>query len=82
MWVPREINGKKVDSKPFILPFLYDLESGCLVSNSGTTPVYKEVQNSLFVSLIYMLQFDDNVSGKTGQLDCILLKPLVIESAN
>jgi hypothetical protein len=82
MWAPREVNGKPVESKPFILPFVYDLEAGCLISNSDGKPVYKELQNALAASVDYMLEFDDNVGTKPQQLDCIVLKPIFIGSAN
>ena len=81
-WIPRKINGKAVESKPFILPLLYDLESGCSVKDSGGKLVYDAIPNSLSTALFYILHFEDNVGSKETQLDCTLLNPLIIESIN
>jgi len=77
-WVPSVINNKKVESKPFILPLIYRLESGCQTHSS---------QGDIGSAIINILNFDGNESNTKkendkGQLNCILLVPLNIFSQN
>ena len=71
-WLPRRINGKAVESKLFILPLIYEMEAGCSINK---IPVNDGTSNSL----LRLLDFGGN---KETQLDCILLKPLHVFSAN
>ncbi|MBS1520009.1 MAG: hypothetical protein JST50_03345 [Bacteroidetes bacterium] len=75
LWLPRRINGKAVESKLFVLPLIYEMEAGCYVSK-------KTVNNGTANSLLNFLDFEDENGNKLNQLDCILLKPLHIFSAN
>lgn len=82
-WVPRIINGKPVESKPFVLPLIYELEAGCNPKDLTINPKpHKEIPNGLATDLIYILRFDDDNGKNTTQLDCVLLEPLHIVSAN
>jgi hypothetical protein len=81
-WVPTKINGKFVESKPFILPLIYEMEAGCNPTNVSGTNTYRPVPNRLDVDLLYILDFEDSVGSHVNQLDCILLRPLRIVSAN
>jgi len=81
-WVPRKINGKAVESKPFILPLVYELEAGCTVLGPDSKPIYKTARNDVTTSLLHILDFDGKDSGNQNQLDCILLAPIHIFSAN
>jgi hypothetical protein len=74
-WVPCKIGGKAVESKPFILPLIYEMESGCYLNK-------KPVNNGTTNSLLGFLDFKDDSGNKAGQLDCVLLSPLRIFSAN
>jgi hypothetical protein len=76
-WLPKKINGKLVESYPFILPLIYDLEAGCNVpdiSSALKTP-FKEKPNRLFDALnrIYYL-------NKIDSTYCILLNPIITSS--
>lgn len=84
-WAPRMVNNKVVESKPFILPLIYEIEAGCnpqKISPGNLEPTYKPVPNGLATSLLYILDFEDNVDSNTTQLNCILLRPLLIVSIN
>jgi hypothetical protein len=82
LWIPSKINGKAVESKPYILPLIYDIESGCAVAGPEGKRVYKPISNDLITALRCILEFQDNVGGNPTQLNCILLKPLHIFSIN
>jgi hypothetical protein len=77
-WVPRTINGKAVESKPFILPLVYEMEAGCYLSGKV---VHNGTNNALQGLLGYIDVFKDP-DPNILQLDCILLRPLVISSYN
>ena len=81
LWIPKKINGKAVESKHFILPLIYDMESGCKI-NSQPLGSYKPIVNGIDTDLLYMLDFDDSSEKKTNQLECILLRPLRLFSIN
>jgi hypothetical protein len=73
-WSPRLIEGKAVESKPFVLPLIYQIEAGC----QG-----KSVFNSTDQALSEFLIYGENGIGvNESQLDCILLKALNIFSQN
>jgi hypothetical protein len=82
LWIPRKINDKAVESKPFLLPLIYDMESGCSVKGTDGKPVFRAIPNELDTALLYILNFENNVGSKPTQLDCILLQPLHIFSIN
>jgi len=84
-WIPRKINGKWVECRPFILPLIYDMEAGCnprSLPSAGAKNIRKEIPNHTDVALIYMLDFEDDIKGNNNQLDCVLLRPLHIFSQN
>jgi len=72
-WLPETFNGKAVESRPFILPFIYQMEAGCSVNG-------KSVNYGTDNSLLELLKFDQDSTMR--QLDCVLLKPLVAFSQN
>jgi hypothetical protein len=72
-WVPAKINGNAVDSKPFVLPLLYDLEAGCRTPDG-------QISNTTYEVLYNLLDFED--IKNSNQLDCTLLKPLIMFSQN
>jgi len=65
-WIPCTINGKKVESKPFILPLIYQLEAGC----NG-----RRAEDKTGDTLLRILALN-NGSGENNQLNCIILQPL------
>lgn len=84
-WIPRQINNKKLGSRPFILPLIYEMEAGCNpkdVALDNTKQPYKSVPNGLSTALLYMLNFEDNAGSNPNQLDCVILRPLHIFSIN
>jgi len=84
-WNPCKINGKPIESKPFILPLIYDMEAGCIPKEpvaSGVKTNYQPIKNSTEADLIYILDFDDNAGNDLVQLDCIMLRPLRVFSQN
>ena len=72
-WFPRTISGRAVESRPFILPLIYDMEAGCTIPDS-------QIPNNLETNLLYMLSFDNNNKIEKPQLDCVILSPLHIFS--
>lgn len=84
-WIPGTVNGKPVESEPFILPVVYSMEAGCNprdIQPDNVKVKIKPIPNGLETSLLYILDFDDNVGSNTPQLDCILLRPLYVFSQN
>ena len=73
-WNPRFINGKAVESKPFILPLIYQMEAGC-----QGKPVFNSTDQALSEFLIYG---ENGIGVNEGQMDCILLKALNVFSQN
>ncbi len=71
-WLPRKINGKAVESKPFILPIVYEMEAGCESRKI-------RVNNGTSTAVLGILDFENGTTGIT-QLDCIFLSPLYISS--
>lgn len=85
LWMPCKINGKAVDSKPFILPLIYEMEAGCnpqKVVSADVKTNYKPIPNGTATDLLYILDYDDNGVDSISQLDCIILKPLRVFSQN
>lgn len=68
-WIPKKVNGKPVESTPFILPLIYEIEAGCFTSG-------KHVDNGTTNALRTL--FDNN----NQKINCIMLKPLNIFSQN
>jgi hypothetical protein len=72
--MPRFVNGKAVESKPFVLPLIYQMEAGCQGKR-----VFNSTDQALSEFLIYG---KDGIGVKENQLDCILLKALNVFSQN
>jgi hypothetical protein len=73
-WTPATNNGKPLESKPFILPFIYKMESGCAINK-------KNVNDGTSDALLNLLSSFHDI-GENGELECTLLKPLVVFSQN
>ncbi len=73
-WAPATLNGKAVDSKPFILPFVYSMEAGCDSRGIRT-------KDETATALLNILNVED-AQNKSSALDCILLPPMFISSQN
>jgi len=74
MWVPCVVDGKKVESKPFVLPFVYRLEAGCHV---------KQAENKTDEVLLNILNYKDggnpnSLFAQFNFFNCIILPPLNI----
>lgn len=66
-WVPKEQNGKAVESKPYLLPVVYDVNFGC----TGDEP-----SSNMFEDAIRLvLNFDDGSTIES--MECTLLPPMV-----
>lgn len=61
---------------------VYDLEAGCGIAGSDGKIIYKPLPNNTAKVLRYMLSFENDAGGDNNQLDCILLQPIDIFSAN
>jgi hypothetical protein len=76
-WLPKKINDKLVDSYPFILPLIYDLEAGCNVPGlavAAKTPYTKKTDKLLdALNGLYNLNKPDSTY-------CILLNPIITSS--
>jgi len=70
-WNPKMINGIAVKSEPILLPLIFQLEASC---------DYKtHVSHDLFgQALRDILKYDDG--KQLEQLNCIIMKPLIISS--
>jgi hypothetical protein len=73
-WIPKTVDGRATESKPFILPLIYQMEAGCSANHI-------HVNNGTDTSIIGLFDFDDKTKMLT-QLDCILLKPIAVFSQN
>jgi hypothetical protein len=83
LWLPRIINGKTTESRPFILPLIYSMEAHCNpqeLQKANSKITYHEVPNNLETNLLDILNYNNESSA--NQLDCILLKPLHVFSQN
>ncbi len=72
-WSPAIYNNIISDSKPFILPLIYQMEAGCAVKG-------RHVNNGTDNALMSLFTSESNKN--TLQFDCILLKPLNVFSQN
>jgi hypothetical protein len=72
LWVTAKIDEKPTDSKPFILPLIYDMEAGCKMTND-------QVANTIYPVLVNILNYEDK-SNNTNAIECTLLKPLTMYS--
>ena len=66
-WLPKEVNGKPVESKPYLLPVMYDVNYGCPNKDKSTSKFEEAVRR--------LLVFDDGTV--TESMECTLLPPLV-----
>lgn len=82
LWIPRELNGRSAESKPFILPLVFEMESGCPVLSKATKTIHKSAPNQVVDGLLGILEFEDNVGTSNTLLDCVILKPLHVFSIN
>lgn len=73
LWEPRRVHGKLVESKIYILPFIYELEAGCYVNvlKGQTNKNRKGVKAGTQAGLIDLLTFEEST------LECIILHPLM-----
>jgi len=71
-WNPRKINGKAVESKPFLLTLVYFLNTGCLNWKDGPDQ---------FSSALPNLFTFDNDEKSHDQLDCIILGTITLYPA-
>ncbi|MFD0794997.1 hypothetical protein ACFQZX_15350 [Mucilaginibacter litoreus] len=74
LWNPKKVNNRPVESKPFILPFIYQMEAGCIVNKKG-------VNNGTDAALMRLMEFEGE-DKKTSQIDCTLLTPIAVFSQN
>ncbi|RDV15800.1 hypothetical protein DXT99_07280 [Pontibacter diazotrophicus] len=66
-WSPREVNGVAVESKPYLLPVVYDVNFGCPKSGQSVSKFEDAIQ--------HVLVFDDGTV--TESMECTLLPPMV-----
>ena len=66
-WVPKEVNGIAVESKPYLLPVVYDVNFGCSKSETSVSKFEDAIK--------HVLVFDDGTS--TESMECTLLPPMV-----
>ena len=71
-WIPRMVDGKPAESRPFILPVFFDEEDNCRGDDYKDYPIWM---------LRDFLKYDDSKGGQILQLDCIILAPLQVFSA-
>ncbi len=74
LWNPKKVNNVFVESKPFILPFIYQMEAGCYINK-------KTVNNGTDTALLGIMEFEGE-NKNADQFECTLLKPIVIFSTN
>ncbi|MCJ8164960.1 energy transducer TonB [Pontibacter sp. E15-1] len=66
-WLPKEVNGKPVESKPYLLPVMFDVNYGCPKSDKSTNK-YEEAMRLVLV-------FDDG--NAADAMECTMLPPMV-----
>ncbi|GAB3532020.1 hypothetical protein GCM10027443_15160 [Pontibacter brevis] len=66
-WVPKEVNGVAVESKPYLLPVVYNVNFGCSKSEKSESKFEDAIQ--------HVLVFDDG--SVTESMECTLLPPMV-----
>jgi hypothetical protein len=92
LWIPRKIDGKAVESRPFILPFLYySEEAGCRLLATDGKPLldnnrrqkYKKPKSTINDRLyvFFAQNFWSNKRSFPQELDCVILFPLLYQIA-
>lgn len=66
-WLPKEVNGVSVESLPYLLPVMFDVNYGC--------PVTGERINKFEEAVRRVLVFDDGTVAESMQ--CTMLPPMV-----
>lgn len=66
-WSPKEVNGIAVESKPYLLPVVYDVNFGCPTNEKSVSKFEDAIQ--------HVLVFDDG--SVTESMECTLLPPMV-----
>ena len=66
-WSPKEVNGIAVESKPYLLPVVYDVNFGCSKSEKSVNKFEDAIQ--------HVLVFDDGTV--TESMECTVLPPMV-----
>lgn len=66
-WSPKEVGGKAVESRPYLLPVVYNVNFGC--------PKNEESKSMFEDAIQHVLVFDDG--SVTESMECTVLPPLV-----
>lgn len=66
-WIPKEVNGVAVESKPYLLPVVYDVNFGCSKGEQSISKFEEAIK--------HVLVFDDG--SVTESMECTLLPPMV-----
>ena len=66
-WIPRKVNGQAVESKPYLLPVMFDINYGCPMSEKSTNRFEEAVRR--------VLVFDDGTVAES--MECTMLPPMV-----
>lgn len=66
-WSPKEVNGVAVESKPYLLPVVYNVDFGCS-ENEETASKFAD-------AIKHVLVFDDG--SVTESMECTVLPPMV-----
>ena len=66
-WLPKEVNGQAVESKPYLLPVMFDVNYGCPKSDKSTNKFEEAVRR--------VLVFDDGTVAES--MECTMLPPMV-----
>ncbi|GAA4428935.1 hypothetical protein GCM10023188_13710 [Pontibacter saemangeumensis] len=66
-WLPKEVNGKAVDSKPYLLPVMFNVNYGCPKADKSTNKFEEAVRR--------VLVFDDGTVAES--MECTMLPPMV-----
>lgn len=65
-WLPKEVNGKAMESRPYLLPVMYDVNYGCPKSDKSTNKYEEAVRR--------VLVFDDG--SVIESMECTMLPPM------
>jgi hypothetical protein len=66
-WQPKTLNGKAVESKPYLLPVVYDVNFGCTQDEQSS--------NKFEDAIRLVLIFDDGSTAES--MECTVLPPMV-----
>ena len=66
-WLPKQVNGKAVESRPYLLPVMFDVNYGCGKLNKSTNKFEEAVRR--------VLVFDDGTVAES--MECTMLPPMV-----